>query len=375
MVALQIEQVEIFPLLHKLFRSYGDANGYKKYRTCFLLRIRTKSGIEGWGECVDWLPTLTQGFRERIIPFLLGKKATDRLRLVKIVHKWHQRAAAGVSMALTEIIAKKAGLSLCDLWGGKWHHTVPVYASFQSYTDAEDWIMHSIRLVEQAASEGFTAMKLKIGGRTIDEDQRHIQAVQESLSGAAQIALDANQSYDAAAVRRWEKWFQQWENVLWLEEPMPMNRVAEYRYLRNVLPIPLAGGENLASAQEFLPILKESALDIVQPDPMHQDGIDGYRNTLQLARDFGVRVSPHAFDGVLSRWCALLTQACLPSWSKMQGEPVELVEWDVMENPFTRLLSVQPYRGTVTIPDEVGLGVQLDQELIQAYLWDGSRYW
>ncbi|MGI6187177.1 MAG: mandelate racemase/muconate lactonizing enzyme family protein, partial [Brevibacillus sp.] len=59
---MQIERVETYPLLYRLTQPYGDANGYKKYRACYLIRIVTTSGADGWGEAVDWLPTLDKEF-------------------------------------------------------------------------------------------------------------------------------------------------------------------------------------------------------------------------------------------------------------------------------------------------------------------------
>lgn len=371
---MQIERIETFPMLYPLSQPYGDANGYKKYRSCYLIRIVTNSGIDGWGEVIDWLPTLDKGFQERIIPFLVGKRATDRLKLVNIVKKWHQRSAAGVSMALTEIAAKQAGMSVCELWGGKLHDHIPVYASFQSYWDTADWQKKSLALIEQAVADGFCMLKVKIGGRTIKEDQRHIRSMQEMLQGSAQLALDANQSYDPAAVLQWDCQFREWSNLLWLEEPLPLDRVQGYQLLRSRLPLPLAGGENLQAASAFVPLVRGEAIDILQPDPMHEDGIDGYRDTLQLARHFGLRVSPHAFDGALSRLYAIFAQASLPPWSKMTGEGIEPVEWDAMENPFSRLVPLSPVQGQLTVPEGIGIGVELDRELMEAYRWDKSTY-
>lgn len=371
---MQIEKVETYPLLHRLAQPYGDANGYKKYRSCFLFRITTRSGIEGWGEAIDWLPTLEKGFRERIVPYLLGKQASHRSQLAKTIGKWHQRAASGVSMALTEILAKAAGLSVCDLWGGRWRDSVPVYASFQSYTEQPDWIPQSVRLVERAAASGFSMVKVKIGGRTLREDQAHITRLQQALEEKVQVAVDANQSYDTAAARQWERLFSRWSNWMWLEEPLPMNRPAEYKLLRAGLSVPVAGGENLKSAADFLPFLREGGIDILNPDVMHHTGVDGYRDTLQFGRHFGIRVSPHSFDGGLSRLYTLFAQACLPPWSKMDGDGIEPVEWDVMENPFAALIPMKPVDGKVAIPSGIGIGVEPDREILKAYRWDGGVY-
>jgi D-galactarolactone cycloisomerase len=371
---MKIDRIETYPLIYRLNKPYGDANGFKKYRTCFLLRIITESGLDGWGECVDWLPTFVKGFEERLIPYLLGKNVTDRTHLVSTLQKWHQRAAAGVSMALTEIVAKQAHLSICDLWGGALRVKVPIYASFQSYTDQPDWIKHSLQQVENSIKAGFIKLKIKVGGKPFHEDQSHVQAVQALMGGSIRLALDANQSYDAATAKEWEKSFKNWNNMLWFEEPLPLDRVAGYKLLRSVLSVPIAGGENFKKASQFLPLLTQGAIDMIQPDVTHVPSIDSYREILSLARHFGIRVSAHAYDGILSRLYALFAQATLPPWSKMVGENIEPVEWDVMENPFTTLISLTPVQSEITIPTGPGLGVEFDMEKLNAYRWDGLTY-
>lgn len=365
--------METFPLYVPLQHPYGDANGLKTYRSSYFFRIQTKSGLEGWGECVDTLAVLEKEFHERIIPFLLNKRSTDRLSLVKTIATWHPRAAAGVSMALTEIIANKAGLSVCNLWGGVERSEVPVYASFQSYSERPDWVHHSLHLVEKALTDDYTRLKVKIGGKPFREDWEHVMALTRMLNGKAQLALDANASYDRATALRWNRLLAEGNDWLWFEEPMPMWRVSEYELLRAQSVIPLAGGENMQGVRQFLPLLQKGAVDIMNPDVLHVGGIEPFREVLQLARHFGFRVSPHAYDGPLTRLYAIFAQACLPAWCKMQGEEIEPVEWDVMNNPLTQLFPISPVNGSVTIPTNPGIGVQINTDLLQAYRWDGLQ--
>lgn len=370
-----IQQVECFPLFYPLVEPYGDANGYKRYRTCFLIRIRTKSGLEGWGECVDWLPVLEKGFRERIVPFLLGKKATDHTHLITTIQQWHPRSATAVSMALTEILAQQTGCSVCDLWGGRLREEVPVYASFQSYTDRSDWIAHSLKQIEKSINTaGFTAIKVKVGGKPLQEDLKHISQVLHLVDDKVKLAIDANQSYDPATALKWNPLFQQSDQWLWFEEPLPFAHMNAYPFFRSCCAIPVAGGENKQNPLDFLALMQQNALDIIQPDPMHLGGIQAYRDTLQSAHYYKVRISPHTYDGMLARWYAILAQSCLPAWSKMEGVEIEPVEWDVMDNPFHSLLSIQPVHGQVTIPEETGIGVSWDLERIESLRWDGTPY-
>lgn len=371
---MKIERIETYPLFYHLQEPYGDANGFKKYRTCFLIRLITDTGLDGWGECVDWLPTLVKGFEERIQPFLLGKQVMDRTQLVSTIQKWHKRIAAAVSMALTEIVAKSAGLHVTDLWGGRYRNSVPVYASFQSYMDRSDWVEASWSKVEQALDLGFHLVKLKVGGKTIKEDQLHIETILGRMQGDHQMALDANQGYDLASAREWKKVFEKWPNFSWFEEPISMNYPADYQLLRTLLPVMIAGGEDYQNPVDFISHLQKRSLDMLTPDLLHVGGISEYKDILQLARHFGFRVSPHSYDGALVRLYSIFIQSTLPPWSKAKEEPIEPVEWDVMENPFTSLLAIGPTLGEVPIPMGAGLGVEWDLEKIKHYRWNGLSY-
>lgn len=118
------------------------------------------------------------------------------------------------------------------------------------------------------------------------EDLAHIQAFQEMTGQSTGLILDANQSYDQAAARKWETWFSGWQNVLWFEEPMPFDDLAEYRMLRSALSVPVAGGENVKGAKPFLPIFLENAVDIAQPDVMHCEGTDEFQTVLKARQAF-----------------------------------------------------------------------------------------
>jgi len=374
---LLIHKIDTYPLLYRIPRPYGDANGLKKFRSTYLIKITTKSGLTGWGECSGWLPALETEFEHAVIPFLLGKDARERNAIISALSKQkHDRPAAAVSLALTEIVAHSAKLSISELWGGAVRRSLPLYASLQSYSDASDWIGQSLKDMEQAVQQGFVNMKIKVGGKSLTDDIRHVRAVQEQYGQRIRIALDANGSYDAATASSWNSLVNQYENWLWFEEPLPLNAWDQFAHCRLRLDIPVAGGENAMTPSLFHQAIVRQALDIVQPDPLHLGGIDVYRDVLKLARTAAIRVSPHTFDGALARCYALFAHACLPAWSKMDAdEAVEPIEWDVMDNPFTALVPLHIHRGTVDIPNGPGIGTAIDEDMLSHYRWDGSRFW
>ncbi|MCI4139917.1 mandelate racemase/muconate lactonizing enzyme family protein, partial [Bacillus vallismortis] len=56
------------------------------------------------------------------------------------------------------------------------------------------------------------------------------------------------------------------------------------------------------------------------------------------------------------------------------SDQIEPIEWDVMEKPFTDLISLQPSKGMVHIPKGIGIGLDINMDILSRYKWDGSAY-
>lgn len=371
---MKIVKVETYPLFYPLSSPYGDANGLKKYRSCYVIKVITQSGYYGWGEVNDWLPAVDLLFRQRIIPYLIGKKANEHNAIVQVIHRWNKRCAAGVSMALTEILAQASGCNVTSLWGGVLRNEIPLYASFQSYCESIDWIDRSYRQVKKAIEAGFTIVKVKVGGKTLEEDAVHIRTLLAKLDCSIKWIIDANQSYDLASAKWWEQVFVDFPQFLWFEEPLPLTQVRYYRELHNHLSVAIAGGEDVTSSEQFISLLQEEAFDIIQPDVGHISSVFDYLHCLRLGRSFGVRTSSHSFDGAISRLYTIFAHACLPPWSKMKNENLEPIEWDMMDNPFSQLVSIKINEGNAVVPNGIGLGCEIDIDILKKFRWDGTSY-
>lgn len=102
-----------------------------------LLRLRTDTGEEGWGQTCTYNSDITaQVVHRQVAPHVLGLDANDIGGLNQLVlereHKFPgsylYRALCGLDTALWDIHAKREGKSVCQLLGGT-AKSVPVYAS------------------------------------------------------------------------------------------------------------------------------------------------------------------------------------------------------------------------------------------------------
>ncbi|RME55953.1 MAG: hypothetical protein D6790_15425, partial [Caldilineae bacterium] len=131
-----IARVQVFPVLLPMIRSFtfasgsaGEAGGKAPH---VFVKITDSEGAHGWGECrpvpgwnYESLETVTATLR-RIGPALLGHPVSDRWGLHRAFHRLIGRGPsdgqplvrAALDMALHDLLARRAGMSLRAFLGG-----------------------------------------------------------------------------------------------------------------------------------------------------------------------------------------------------------------------------------------------------------------
>src|SRR5262252_1003701 len=139
---------------------------------------------------------------------------------------------------------------------------------------------------------GYTMVKMKVGGLPLDEDCRRIEAVQQVLGNAAQLAVDANGKFDRTESLAYAKGLAPFR-LRWFEEPCDPLDFALYAEIAAVYDAPLATGENLYSTQDVRNLVRfgglRAARDFIQVDPPHAYGIVQYAQTIAMLEAEGWR--------------------------------------------------------------------------------------
>ena len=124
---------------------------------------------------------------------------------------------------------------------------------------------------------GYTQVKMKIGGATLDEDRARIEAVLALLGGdGARLAVDANGRFDLETALRYGETMGAY-GLAWYEEPGDPLDFSLNAALAAACPAPIATGENLFSLQDARNLLRfggmRPATDFVQFDPALAYGV------------------------------------------------------------------------------------------------------
>ena len=341
------------------------------HRVMILVEVELADGSVGVGETWANYPSWAwweriATIREGVAPLLVGRRFTDPAeanrtllrRLRPLGRQWgapgpiHQ-AVSGVDLALWDLAARHAGVSLTRLLADHPEPPteVPVYGSSLGPTGVAE-------TAERCAALGLTAVKVKVGFGA-ETDLANVRAARRVLGDDAQLFADANQAWSLAEALAVTPALADL-GVAWLEEPLAGDRPEQLAELTRRTGMPLATGENLYGAAAFTPYLRDDAVRIVQPDLSKVGGITEFLAVRTAAAATGHTVNPHLYNGAV----ATAATVCAAAASKA----TRLVEWDIRSNPLRAAAdALLTDRGTVRVPDQPGLGIDLDPDQLDRY--------
>lgn len=248
-------------------------------------------------------------------------------------------------------------------------HGLPAYttsAGWLGYTDDQ-----VVSLAEEAVAQGFTHLKMKVGGDPAD-DLRRARLLRATVGDDVTLMMDANQRWDVdEAIERMAELAE--VSPWWIEEPTsPDDVLGHARIAEAVAPIVVATGENAHSRVMFKQLLQAGGVGIVQADACRVAGVNEVLAVLMLAARFDVPVCPHAGGVGLCEYVQHLAAFDYLALSGTQeGRVVEYV--DHLHEHFVDpvVMDGSRYR-TPTAP---GYSVELKPESIARYSFPDGAEW
>ena len=137
---------------------------------------------------------------------------------------------------------------------------------------------------------GYVVVKLKIGGESLSDDLRRIEAVIKVVGEGSRVAVDANGRFDLKTAVEYAKALHRY-NLFWYEEAGdPLDYDLQAR-LGEAYDLPLATGENLFSMQDARNLIRYGGMrsdrDWLQFDCALSYGCVEYMRTLAMLKENG----------------------------------------------------------------------------------------
>ena len=355
---MRLSSVEVIPYALPFKRPYVTARGVLREREMVLLRVMDADGVEGLGEAV---PLSLRG-------------GTPLGQVVRELEEWAEDQAVeieglsaparcAVAVARMDLLGRRAADQ-----GLENDEAVPCNATLvvgepeAVAADAEAW-----------AADGFGTFKLKLGAESAStrpeegltrtrgsQDVGMVRAVRDALGPEVRIRVDANQAWDIETAKGRLGELEPYGIEL---AEQPVGTLEEMAELSAATSIPLAADESVASLAEAE---EAAALGACAYTGIKLSKVGGPEEALRIADVLPAYITS-ALDGPVG--IAAGAQTALSLAETGHPERPHLAHGLATQRLFAATIAAvecEVRDGMLHLPPGPGLGVEIDEEALQA---------
>ena len=358
---MRLERVELFVVRLPLKRAYETSGSVETHQTHVIVRVESEGAV-GWGESVapelPWYSgetprTIWYALTEIMIPRLLAADlaGADQVERELDWIREHRMAKASIEMAVWDLSAKRAGVSLSKHLGGTRDRILcGVAIGLHPSIDA------LLARIEEELAGGYQRVKLKIKpGR----DTEIAEAVRNRYPDLA-FMLDANSAYtlaDTAIFKRIDAY-----HPTMIEQPLAHDDIVDHATLQREIRTPICLDESIHTADDARKAIGIGATRVINIKAGRVGGFASARRIHDVCQDLKVPV-----------WCGGMLEmgigrahnvhlASLPNFS-VPGDVAASARYfstEVIGEPFTVNAD-----GTMDVPAGPGIGVTVLEDEIR----------
>ena len=360
--------------------------------TRVILRLRTKDGIEGWGEATalsiwggmggkyygETPETVVHIVHDLLGPKVLGadplktRALMDHLDTIIVGHPY---AKSMIENALQDIRGKICGQPVYNLLGGTYRDGVRI-GHMLGLMATEEAVDEATQAIE---SDGITAFQIK-GGSNPERDFEVVRKLRKALPADIFLRLDGNKGYGKMPkelgniMRRLEA-----EGINAVEQPA--NSVDGLRACREAVSVPILADEGCWTALDVLDLWRAQAIDAVSVYVAKAGGIErasevartcalvGFRADVNGSLETGIGTAASMHMALAAETLTLPSIIPIPSLARKHLTEFAGRYWE--DDLVTEGFSYE--KGQLKISDKPGLGIAVDGKLVEKYAGDTQR--
>jgi L-alanine-DL-glutamate epimerase-like enolase superfamily enzyme len=265
-------------------------------------------------------------------PFDLERILAD----VEAIAPGNPAAKASIDIALHDLIGKLVGQPWFRLWGLD-AAKAPV-TTFTIGIDKADVVREKTK-----EALGFKMLKVKLGK---DNDREMIETIRSITK--VPLTADPNQGWkDRGYAAEMAHWLKE-QGVLYIEQPMPKDRLDDLAWLSANSPLPILGDEGIQRLPDLIKAHERGTYNGVVIKLMKTTGLREAHTMIRMAKAFGMK---SLFGCMTETSCAVSAAAQLSplvDWADLDGNL--LISNDIYDG-------VKVVNGKLTLPDRPGIGI------------------
>ena len=360
---MKIDQITLHHLSMPLVSPFETSFGRSIDRECILIALQA-DGVTGYGECVadrdpgysyETTGTAWHIIKDYISPAILGKSVEDtgdfQRRVASI--RGHNLAKAGVEMAIWDMLGKRGGTPLRLMLGGM-RNRVDVGVSVGLQANPE----MLVQTVWNYLSQGYRRIKIKIKpGRDV-EDATSVRKAFPNIK----LQVDANSAYNLETADTLLPLDEL--DLLLIEQPLHEDDIWEHHYLQEKFHTPICLDESIVTPRHARAALDMGSCKIINIKAGRVAGLSQAVAIHDLCLADGIPV-----------WCGGMLETGVGRASNLAlaSLPGFVLPADISasERYYKRDITKERFvlnsDSTITVPDQPGLGVTLDDDALKQF--------
>ena len=373
---MKIDKVEALKVDVPLDKSFGGGTYNVDRRTAIITKIYTNDGIISEvfaGDDRYKSDIIVKSINEIFGPEIIGFDPNELEKIWNLLFMKHIknaatdnrpilkntliRAIACIDFAIWDIIGKSKKKSVIDLLGKK-KEKLKVSTIGGYYIDGKDenGIHDEMKMYQDL---GFKACKFKIGRLEPEADFKRVLAAKKAVGSDFDLMVDVNCGYSV------EEAFQFCEmakdiNIRWLEEPCHWwDDIYFMSELKKKTKIKIAAGQSEINHYGIRRMVEKNAIDVCNLDSFHAGGITEWKRAAKICNEHNIEMAHHEEASIARHLLG----------SEVKGTYVEIFA-DPNRDPFHEKIWINKPKisdGYIDVPNEIGLGVKLDWDLVKKY--------
>jgi muconate cycloisomerase len=338
-------------------------------QTLVLVRVRCADGAVGWGEATtigglnygeESPESIKTNIDTYIAPLLVGMEASQVAKAMAKVRKTIQGnrfAKCALETALLDAEARRLGVPLSELLGGRVRDALPVAWTLASGDTSQD-IAEAEDMLERRRHRIF---KLKIGLRSVEDDVAHVLAIKRALGDRASVRVDVNQAWSEMDAVRGIAALEA-GGIDLIEQPVKAGNVAALARLKKRFDVAIMADEALHGPGDAMVLARDDAADVYAVKIAQSGGLVPALEVATVARLAGIGLyGGTMLEGGIGTAATAHVCSTFPelAWDTELFGPLLLTQ-EVLREPLV-------YRDfMLQVPTGPGLGVDIDIDKLRS---------
>lgn len=366
---MRIERVEAIPFSIPLRKTVGFATGALQAADHVLVRVIDSDGRAGEAEAMarpmiygETVASILAAYREFLGPACIGKRPWELSQIEAATTGLlrNETAHGSLELACFDLWAKQLGVPCHRLLGG---HADSVQVSLLlGYGEPREVVDEALGYREQY---GIAAFRVKVGV-DLKADLEVCSVLRRAFGTEVLLSVDANHGYDAADARRFAAACRDFD-LLWFEEPCPVDEYFGRAGVVADCPIPVLADESVPSAGEAAREVLAGrataiAIKIARTGILQSNRIRGFCESLGVPMAMGTQA-----ESGIGTWAVAGYSGAFASTSRFPMESgflFQLADDLLCER-------IAPIGGRIALKQTPGWGAEIDVDKLRHYRVDG----